>query len=41
MAFNIYIGGKRGSQHYHEIWNIKYLPKFKWRHLTEQFGMFT
>ncbi|CAO3647736.1 unnamed protein product [Cunninghamella echinulata] len=32
------IGGKRGSQHYHEIWNIKYLPKFKWRHLTEQFA---
>ncbi|SAL97081.1 hypothetical protein [Absidia glauca] len=32
------IGGKRTSQHYHEMWNIKYLPKFKWRHLTEQFG---
>jgi ESF2/ABP1 family protein len=33
-----YTGGKRTSQHYHEMWNIKYLPKFKWRHLTEQFG---
>ncbi|KAI8338347.1 hypothetical protein BC941DRAFT_350792 [Chlamydoabsidia padenii] len=32
------IGGKRTSQHYHEMWNIKYLPKFKWRHLTEQFA---
>ncbi|CAO3596180.1 unnamed protein product [Absidia cylindrospora] len=33
-----HIGGKRTSQHYHEMWNIKYLPKFKWRHLTEQFA---
>ncbi|KAI8097428.1 U3 snoRNP-associated protein Esf2 [Halteromyces radiatus] len=32
------IGGKRTSQHFHEMWNIKYLPKFKWRHLTEQFA---
>ncbi|KAI8069697.1 hypothetical protein BC940DRAFT_297365 [Gongronella butleri] len=32
------VGGKRGSKHYHEMWNIKYLPKFKWRHLTEQFA---
>ncbi|KAI7902924.1 uncharacterized protein BX663DRAFT_434489 [Cokeromyces recurvatus] len=30
------IGGKRKSVYYHEIWNIKYLPKFKWHHLTEQ-----
>ncbi|KAI8986925.1 hypothetical protein BDB01DRAFT_783969 [Pilobolus umbonatus] len=30
------IGGKRKSRFYHEMWNIKYLPKFKWQHLTEQ-----
>ncbi|KAI8984746.1 hypothetical protein BDF20DRAFT_815925 [Mycotypha africana] len=30
------IGGKRKNQYYHEMWNIKYLPKFKWHHLTEQ-----
>ncbi|KAI8332705.1 hypothetical protein EDC96DRAFT_555410 [Choanephora cucurbitarum] len=29
------IGGKRKSMFYHEMWNIKYLPKFKWNHLTE------
>ncbi|KAI8057520.1 uncharacterized protein B0P05DRAFT_559593 [Gilbertella persicaria] len=29
------IGGKRKSMFYHETWNIKYLPKFKWNHLTE------
>ncbi|KAG1235390.1 hypothetical protein G6F35_000968 [Rhizopus arrhizus] len=30
------IGGKRKSRYYAEMWNIKYLPKFKWHHLTEQ-----
>ncbi|KAI7871294.1 hypothetical protein BDF14DRAFT_1873587 [Spinellus fusiger] len=30
------IGGKRKSHYYHDVWNIKYLPKFKWTHLTEQ-----
>ncbi|KAI9270877.1 hypothetical protein BY458DRAFT_436186 [Sporodiniella umbellata] len=30
------IGGKRSSRYYAEMWNIKYLPKFKWHHLTEQ-----
>ncbi|GAA5796762.1 hypothetical protein EDC94DRAFT_618009 [Helicostylum pulchrum] len=29
------IGGKRQSKYYHDMWNIKYLPKFKWHHLTE------
>jgi len=34
------IGGKKGSYYYDDVWNIKYLPKFKWHHLTEQIGMF-
>ncbi|KAL1917302.1 uncharacterized protein VTP21DRAFT_4958 [Calcarisporiella thermophila] len=28
-------GSKRGFYH-DDLWNIKYLPKFKWHHLTEQ-----
>ncbi|KAJ3043071.1 RNA-binding ATPase activator esf2 [Rhizophlyctis rosea] len=30
------IGGKKRSFYYDDIWNIKYLPKFKWHHLAEQ-----
>ncbi|KAI8365353.1 uncharacterized protein BYT42DRAFT_618730 [Radiomyces spectabilis] len=30
------IGGRRKDRFYHEMWNIKYLPKFKWNHLNEQ-----
>ena len=30
------IGGKRRSTHYFDLWNLKYLPKFKWDHLTEE-----
>ncbi|KAG2180182.1 hypothetical protein INT43_003971, partial [Umbelopsis isabellina] len=30
------IGGKKKSFYYYDLWNIKYLPKFKWHHLTEQ-----
>ncbi|KAI8904043.1 hypothetical protein EDD86DRAFT_184028, partial [Gorgonomyces haynaldii] len=30
------IGGKKRSFYYEDLWNIKYLPKFKWNHLTEQ-----
>ncbi|KAJ3349347.1 Activator of basal transcription 1 [Kappamyces sp. JEL0680] len=33
---NTNIGGKKRSYYYDDIWNIKYLPKFKWNHLTEQ-----
>ena len=33
---NTQIGGKRRSRWYDEIWNIKYLPKFKWGHLNER-----
>ncbi|KAK9454160.1 hypothetical protein V1511DRAFT_502928 [Dipodascopsis uninucleata] len=30
------VGGRKGSYYYDDILNIKYLPKFKWHHLTEQ-----
>lgn len=35
------IGGKRTNEYYHEMWNIKYLPKFKWHHFTEHMGKST
>ena len=31
-------GGPRRSAFYYDLWNIKYLPKFKWDHLTEEIG---
>ncbi|ORZ26611.1 hypothetical protein BCR41DRAFT_300893 [Lobosporangium transversale] len=30
------IGGKKNNHYHDDIWNIKYLPKFKWDHLTER-----
>jgi len=30
------VGGKKGSYYHDDVWNIKYLPKFKWHHLTAQ-----
>ncbi|KAG9458968.1 hypothetical protein H6P81_003476 [Aristolochia fimbriata] len=30
------IGGKRRSSFYYDLWNIKYLSKFKWDDLTEE-----
>ncbi|KAJ3382815.1 Activator of basal transcription 1 [Lobulomyces angularis] len=30
------IGGKKRNFYHDDIWNIKYLPRFKWDHLTEQ-----
>ncbi|XP_074656463.1 activator of basal transcription 1-like [Tubulanus polymorphus] len=33
---NTQIGGKKRSPWYWDIWNIKYLPKFKWSHLNER-----
>ena len=30
------MGGKRRSAHHYDIWCLKYLPKFKWDHLTEE-----
>ena len=32
------VGGKRRSFHYEDTWNMKYLPKFKWNHLTQKIG---
>jgi ESF2/ABP1 family protein len=32
------VGGKKGSFWYEDVWNIQYLPKFKWHHLTEPIG---
>ena len=32
--------GERGRQlrsaYHYDLWNMKYLPKFKWHHLTEE-----
>lgn len=30
------IGGKKRSAYHYDLWAIKYLPKFKWDHLTEE-----
>eukprot|EP00249_Psilotum_nudum_P014193 c24710_g1_i2 orf=145-903(+) len=30
------MGGNRRSSHYYDLWNIKYLRKFKWDNLTEE-----
>ncbi|KJE92929.1 pre-rRNA-processing protein esf-2 [Capsaspora owczarzaki ATCC 30864] len=30
------IGGKKSSFYHDDLWLLKYLPKFKWHHLTEQ-----
>ncbi|KAJ2683007.1 RNA-binding ATPase activator esf2 [Coemansia spiralis] len=29
-------GGKKHGFYHDDLWNLKYLPKFKWRHLAEQ-----
>ena len=35
---NTPVGGKKRSFHASDIWNMKYLSKFKWGDLTEQMG---
>ncbi|WIA17620.1 hypothetical protein OEZ85_014430 [Tetradesmus obliquus] len=30
------IGGRRRSAYHYDLWTLKYLPKFKWDHLTEE-----
>ena len=35
---NTPIGGKKRSYYYDDLWNMKYLSKFKWTHLTEKIG---
>lgn len=32
------MGGKRRSAYHYDLWSMKYLPKFKWDHLTEEVG---
>ena len=33
---NTQVGGKKKQHWYWDLWNIKYLPKFKWGHLNER-----
>jgi ESF2/ABP1 family protein len=33
------IGTSKGKPYYDDLWVIKYLPKFKWHHLTDQMGI--
>jgi len=35
----LFTGGKKGGYYHDDIWNIKYLPKFLWGHLSEKIGM--
>ena len=35
---NTQIGGKKRCYYHDDIWNIKYLSKFQWTHLTEKIG---
>lgn len=33
---NQQVGGKKGTFYREDLWNIRYLPKFKWNNLTEK-----
>lgn len=33
---NTQVGGKKRSPYYADLWNIKYLHRFKWSHLSDQ-----
>ncbi|KAJ8322231.1 hypothetical protein KUTeg_000702 [Tegillarca granosa] len=33
---NTNVGGKKKSRWHDELWNIKYLSRFKWGHLNER-----
>ena len=33
------VGGKKRSKAHGTLWNVKYLPQFKWTHLTEQMAL--
>ena len=37
-VYFVYTGGKKGGYYHDDIWNIKYLPKFLWSHLSEKIG---
>ena len=32
----LFLGGRKNSFFYSDIWNMKYLPGFKWQHLSEK-----
>jgi ESF2/ABP1 family protein len=32
------MGGPRRSSYHYDLWNLKYLHKFKWDNLTEEIG---
>ena len=32
------IGGNKGNYYHDDLWNMKFLPGFKWTHLTEKIG---
>ena len=34
------MGGKHRSKYHDDLWTLKYLPKFKWDHLTEEIGAY-
>ncbi len=36
---NSILGGKKSSYFHDDLWNMKYLSKFKWTNLTERIGM--
>lgn len=36
MINNTQMDPKKRSYHHEDLWNLKYLPKFKWSHLTER-----
>jgi len=37
---NMPMGGRKRNYYHDDLWNIKYLPKFKWGHLSEKIGVY-
>ena len=35
---NTPVGGKKKNYYHDDLWNMKYLSKFRWTHLTEKIG---
>lgn len=38
MLNNTNVGGKKRNYHHDDLWNLKYLSKFNWTHITEKIG---
>ncbi|XP_003383402.1 PREDICTED: pre-rRNA-processing protein esf2-like [Amphimedon queenslandica] len=36
MLNNTNVGGKKRNYHHDDLWNLKYLSKFNWTHITEK-----